>query len=125
MAPLKPIITCIRDGETTTQGAQCGTSTVTGLSGQRMSMVVFRSRAHGLQAHDLPIIRSRACRQLKGGHGRGVVHLYLQARKWVQQGRRGHRDLMLRVQGGLLQCEKRAAEGSGTGCEVRRGCRMQ
>lgn len=60
-APLKPI-TRIRDGETAAQGAQCGAGTVTGLPGQCMPTVVFRSRAHGLQAHDLPVIRARARR---------------------------------------------------------------
>lgn len=111
--------TCIRDGETASQVAQCGAGAQPRLPGQGVAVVVPFSthRSHRLQAQDLAI-RAHVSGQLQRGQRGGVVHLDFETGQRVQQGRGGHGDLVRAVVDPLVQGEERPAERPRRGRQV-------
>lgn len=119
-------VTCIGDGEPSSQVPQCGTGAQPRLSGQGVTVVITLSphSSHWLQAEDLAV-GAHVRGELQGGEGGGVIHLDFEAGQRVQQRRGGHGDFVWAVVDPLLQGEERPAESPRCGCQIWRSWGMQ
>ena len=116
------LITCVWDGEASSQISQGGAGAQPRLSGQGVAVVISLSThsTHRLQAEDLPVDHAHVSGELQRGKSGGVVHLDFETGQGVQQGRGGHWDFMGAVVDPLLQGEERATEGPRCSCQIRR-----
>lgn len=121
------VITCVRDGEATSQVTQGGAGAQPRLSGQRVTVVLSLSThsAHRLQAEDLPVTWAHVSGELQGGKSGGVIHLDFQTGQGVQQRRGGHGDFVGAVVDPVLQREEWPTESPCCGCQIWRSWGMQ